>query len=149
MVAILDSIYIEDQKYRQQIDEIEKKFGRQSNEMREHWKVINEKDSINLIKVKSILDKYGWLGTDIIGGQGNNTLFLVIQHADIETQVQYLPMMREAVKNGKAKGSSLALHYDRANDRYMAVKLHVIKIHQFIMFLHWKIPTMWTSEELK
>ncbi|MBK7465379.1 MAG: hypothetical protein IPJ43_00435 [Saprospiraceae bacterium] len=113
LVAILDSIYIEDQKYRQQIDEIEKKFGRQSNEMREHWKVINEKDSINLIKVKSILDKYGWLGTDIIGGQGNNTLFLVIQHADIETQVQYLPMMREAVKNGKAKGSSLALLVDR------------------------------------
>lgn len=103
LVAILDSIYIEDQKYRQQIDEIEKKFGRQSNEMREHWKVINEKDSINLIKVKSILDKYGWLGTDIIGGQGNNTLFLVIQHADIETQVQYLPMMREAVKMGKQK----------------------------------------------
>jgi hypothetical protein len=113
LVAILDSIYIEDQKYRQQIDVIEKKYGWESKEMKEHWKIIQEKDSINLIKVKSILDKYGWLGADVVGGQGNSTLFLVIQHSDQATQEKYLPMMREAVKNGKAQGSSLALLEDR------------------------------------
>jgi hypothetical protein len=113
LVAILDSIYVEDQTYRQQIDGIEKKYGWESNEMKDHWKIINEKDSINLIKVKSILDKYGWLGADVVGGQGNSTLFLVIQHSDQATQEKYLPMMREAVKNGKAQGSSLALLEDR------------------------------------
>lgn len=113
LVAILDSIYIEDQKYRQQIDGIEEKYGWESKEMKAHWKIINEKDSINLIKVKSILDKYGWLGSDVVGGQGNSTLFLVIQHSDIATQEKYLPMMREAVKNGKAQGNSLALLEDR------------------------------------
>jgi hypothetical protein len=81
--------------------------------MKAHWKNINEKDSINLIKVKSILDKYGWVGPDVVGGQGNLTLFLVIQHSDQATQEKYLPMMREAVKNGKAQGSSLALLEDR------------------------------------
>jgi hypothetical protein len=40
-------------------------------------------------------------------------LFLVIQHADQKTQEKYLPMMRAAVKNGKAQGSSLALLEDR------------------------------------
>ena len=114
LVAILDSIYVEDQTYRQQIDGIEKKYGWESKEMKAHWKIINEKDSINLIKVKSILDKYGWLGADVVGGQGNSTLFLVIQHSDQATQEKYLPMMREAVKNGKAQGSSLALLEDRA-----------------------------------
>lgn len=113
LVAILDSIYIEDQKYRQQIDGIEKKYGWESKEMKAHWKIINEKDSINLIKVKSILDKYGWLGADVVGEQGNSTLFLVIQHSDQATQEKYLPMMREAVKNGKAQSSSLALLEDR------------------------------------
>jgi len=53
------------------------------------------------------------LGADVVGGQGNSTLFLVIQHADQATQEKYLPMMREAVKNGKAQGSSLALLEDR------------------------------------
>lgn len=113
LVAILDSIYVEDQKYRQQIDGIEKKYGWDSKEMKNHWKIINKKDSINLIKVKFILDKHGWLGADVVGGQGNSTLFLVIQHSDQTTQEKYLPMMREAVKNGKAQGSSLALLEDR------------------------------------
>jgi hypothetical protein len=113
LVAQLDSIYTEDQKYRLQIDEIEKKYGWASNEMKAHWKIIKEKDSINLIKVKSLLDKYGWLGADVVGGQGNSTLFLVIQHSDQGTQEKYLPMMREAVKKGKATGSSLALLEDR------------------------------------
>jgi len=113
LVAILDTIYIEDQKYRKQIDEIEEKYGWESKEMKAHWKIINEKDSINLIKVKAILDQYGWLGSDVVGGQGNSTLFLVIQHSDLATQEKYLPMMREAVKKGKAQGSSLALLEDR------------------------------------
>ena len=113
LVAELDSIYTEDQKYRLQIDEIEKKYGWESNQMKAHWKIINEKDSVNLIKIKSLLDKYGWLGTDVIGEQGNSTMFLVIQHSDVATQDKYLPIMREAVKNGKAKGSSLALLEDR------------------------------------
>jgi hypothetical protein len=113
LIAALDSIYTEDQKYRLQIDEIQKKYGWESNEMIAHWKIINEKDSINLIKIKLILDKYGWLGIDVIGEQGNSTLFLVIQHADLATQEKYLPMMREAVKNGNAAGSSLALLEDR------------------------------------
>jgi len=113
LVATLDSIFIEDQTYRKQIDGIEKKYGFESKEMKAHWKTINEKDSINLIKVKSILDNYGWLGADVVGGQGNSALFLVIQHSDQLTQEKYLPMMRAAVKNGKAKGSSLALLEDR------------------------------------
>jgi len=113
LVATLDSIFIEDQKYRQQIDGIEKKYGWVSKEMKDHWKIIKEKDSINLIKVKSILDKYGWLGADVVGEQGNITLFLVLQHSDQATQEKYLPMLRNAVKNGKAQGSSLALLEDR------------------------------------
>ncbi|MDP1816189.1 MAG: hypothetical protein Q8K92_17190 [Leadbetterella sp.] len=113
IVAILDSIFIEDQKYRQQINAIEKKYGWDSKEMQELWKTIDTKDSANLIKVKSILDKNGWLGPDSVGKQGNTTLFLVIQHADQATQEKYLPMMREAVKNGKAQSSNLALLEDR------------------------------------
>jgi hypothetical protein len=113
LAAELDSIYGEDQKYRLQIDSIDKKFGWDSKEMKDHWRMIHHKDSLNLIRVKTILDKYGWLGADVVGWQGNSTLFLVIQHADISTQEKYLPMMRAAVKNKKAQASSLALLEDR------------------------------------
>lgn len=113
LVAILDTVYQDDQKYRHQIDSIEKKFGWKSPEMTAHWKIINEKDSINLLKVTKILDERGWLGSDIIGNNGNSTLFLVIQHSDIKVQEKYLPMMREAVAQKRANASSLALLEDR------------------------------------
>lgn len=113
LVSILDTVYIEDQKYRKQLGEIEDKYGRDSDEMTAHVQIIREKDSINLIKVTTILDERGWLGADEIGDQGNSALFLVIQHADLETQEKYLPMMREAVQDGRASSRSLALLEDR------------------------------------
>lgn len=113
LVAILDTIYQEDQTYRRQIGEIEEKYGNESEEMKKHWELINQKDSINLIKIRKILDEKGWLGSNVIGNQGNSTLFLVIQHSPLEVQEKYLPMMRDAVKNGNANSSSLALLEDR------------------------------------
>ncbi len=113
IVAQLDSIYLDDQKYRLQIKEIEEKFGWESKEMKDLWTIIDMKDSINLITIKAILDKEGWLGADVVGEQGNSTLFLVIQHSNQNTQEKYLPMMRNAVKNGKARASDLALLEDR------------------------------------
>jgi hypothetical protein len=113
LVKILDSIYVEDQKYRMQLDSISKQFGWKSEEVQSLRKIIHEKDSLNQIVVKKIINEHGWLGADIIGEQGNLTLFLVIQHSDLATQLEYLPLMREAVKRGNASASSLALLEDR------------------------------------
>jgi hypothetical protein len=113
LVKELEIIFEKDQKPRNDIKTIQTQFGAQSDEMKAHLKMIAKNDSINLKSIINILDKQGWLGPDIIGEQGNSTLFLVIQHADIATQQKYLPMMREAVKKGNARPSSLALLEDR------------------------------------
>ena len=113
LVAILDAIYDDDQGLRVQVNEVENKFGRESIEMKAHWKKMAEKDSINLIKVQKILDERGWLGPDVVGGRGNTTLFLVIQHSDLAVQEKYLPMMREAVAKENARAGNLALLEDR------------------------------------
>jgi len=113
LMSVLDTIYQEDQGYRLRAHEIENKFGRESEEMKAHVKILLEKDSMHLIIVENILEERGWLGADIIGNQGTITLFLVIQHSNFETQERYLPMMREAVKNGNAHASHLALLEDR------------------------------------
>lgn len=113
LVKELEIIFERDQQPRKDLKSIEAKYGAGSNEMKAHWEMIEQYDSTNLIRVISILDTYGWLGPDVISEQGNSTLFLVIQHADIITQEKYLPMMREAVKKGNARASSLALLEDR------------------------------------
>jgi len=117
LVQQLDSILNDDQNYRQMSDTLEQRYGYESKIVQELWQKIHDKDSINLIKVSAIIDKYGWLGADEIGDNGNTTLFLVIQHADLKTQEKYLPIMKEAVKNGKASGSALALLVDRVEMR--------------------------------
>jgi hypothetical protein len=113
LVTILDTVFQEDQLSRQQHIVIENKYGRQSQEIKSFNKLLRAKDSLNLIRVKKILDERGWLGEDIIGHYGNLALFLVIQHSNLKTQEKYLPMMREAVKKGNASPGNLALLEDR------------------------------------
>lgn len=113
LVALLDTVFDRDQTPRHAIKAIEDEFGRDSKEMQAHWQHIHEGDSINVLIVTKILDDRGWLGADVIGGKGNQTLLLVIQHADPAIRLKYLPMMREAVARGDARASSLALLEDR------------------------------------
>ena len=110
---LLDSIHVEDQKYRREIESIKNEYGWESKEMKDHWKKIRKADEGNLVVVEQILDQYGWLSSKEIGVTANSTLFLVIQHSDQKTQEEYLPMMREAVKAGKASSRSMALLEDR------------------------------------
>lgn len=111
--AFLDTVFNDDQQYRQQLDPVEKKYGQGSDEMKNLINKMIMYDSINTIKVTEFLDRNGWQGADVVGEQGNSALFLVIQHADTAIQLKYLPMMRTAVKNGKAQPSQLALLEDR------------------------------------
>jgi len=113
LVTILDSVFQDDQKYRVQINLIEKKYGRDSEEMSSVWKKQLELDSINLIKVRRILDDHRWPEPRIIGSQGNATLWMVIQHSDIKTQTGYLPLIREATKKGYLSPGKLVLLEDR------------------------------------
>ena len=106
-------IFDEDQAIRHEYIDAEKQYGFKHPILDSLGRVMLLQDSINLIKIIKILDTRGWVGPDKVGGKANQTLFLVIQHADIKTQEKYLPMMREAVTKGNAPGNSLALLEDR------------------------------------
>lgn len=110
---ILDSVYTEDQKYRNMTDSVNKNFGQGSAEHLLLWRNIKKTDSLNLLLVNEIINEYGWLGKDVVGENSNLALFLVIQHSDLNTQESYLPLMKIAVKENKIEGSKLALLIDR------------------------------------
>ena len=110
---VLDSIHVEDQKYRNALDSIGNKYGWDSEEIRNHWQVISKIDSSNLVVVEEILNSHGWLSAEQVGRTANSTLFLVIQHSNQVVQEKYLPIMRKAVEEGKANSRSLALLEDR------------------------------------
>lgn len=111
--AKLIAIFDEDQTIRREYIAAQTQYGRESKQVDSLGDIMMFKDSINLILITQILDTHGWVSPDKVGGQANQTLFLVIQHADLATQQKYLPMMREAVKNKNAGSNSLALLEDR------------------------------------
>ncbi|MDR1553354.1 MAG: hypothetical protein LBS69_07830 [Prevotellaceae bacterium] len=106
------SIYHENRQAKFEIGETEQKYGRNSNEMKQLLKSINEKNAANVVEVTKILDEKGWLGADVIGDKGNNALFSVIQYADINTQEKYLPMLKDAVVKENTDPAYLALLED-------------------------------------
>jgi hypothetical protein len=91
-----------------QILELDQKYRNTSD-----WRMMHIQDSLNLIEVVKILDTHGWLGPEEVGKDGSSSIFLVIQHAELPTQEKYFPMMKEAVKNKKARPQDLALLEDR------------------------------------
>jgi uncharacterized protein (UPF0335 family) len=115
---VLDIVYVDDQHLRQQYQEIKNEFGYESKEVKAFWVEQNNLDSINLKKVTSIIDQYGWLGIDEVGTEANSALFLVIQHSELDTQIRYLPILKEAVDNGKAS----KIDYAMLNDRILVRK---------------------------
>ncbi len=109
----LITIWNEDQDIRNEVAEAWKITGNANPTVDSLNKLMHYIDSINLVKVTKILDEKGWVGKDKIGKLASNTLWMVIQHSDLKTQQKYLPMMRDAVKEGKTEASWLALLEDR------------------------------------
>ena len=65
-------------------------------------------DSINLIRVREILDNY-----ELEFGEENEVLWVVIQHSSLELQQKYLPKFIKAAEGGKIKGELIAMMQDR------------------------------------
>lgn len=109
----LERTRVKDQTLRQVMKCVEEKFGRESEEYSYYWSLIQEQDSLNEKFVIRILDKYGWLSQKQVGYLANQSLWLVIQHAPIETQEKYLDLLKESVDNGGSEGWYLAFLEDR------------------------------------
>ena len=109
----LERIYLEDQVIRQLWEEAEKRFGKGSDELKYFWEVVGQQDSINELAVIDIIEKRGWPATSLVGDKANRTVWLVIQHAEVEVQEKYLPLLKASVAEGESSGSNLALLEDR------------------------------------
>lgn len=81
------------------------------------WELKRKINEQNLERLEEIIEEYGWPKQSEVGGMAAGTVFLIIQHADLETQKKYLPIMTEAANNNEAQWSSLAMLIDRINMR--------------------------------
>jgi hypothetical protein len=70
-------------------------------------------DAENTARMKAIIKQHGWPGPELVGEDGTEAAFLLVQHADHEFQKQALPLVRKAYRAHKLQGQDYALLLDR------------------------------------
>ena len=72
-------------------------------------------DSVNRTWLAGVIARRGWPGRSMVGADGAEAAFLLVQHADADTalQVRALPLLERAYKAGEASGQDVALLTDR------------------------------------
>jgi hypothetical protein len=82
------------------------------NEDRALWKKV---DAEHIVRIKEIVHEYGWPGYRLVGKDGSDAAWLLIQHADrdVDFQQKALGLLGQAVKSGDAGPEGLAYLTDR------------------------------------
>jgi len=99
LIYKLNDLITEDQKWRNGSDEDLKKQ--------------NKVDSVNILKAEEIIKKYGYPGEKMVGRKFSSVIFIVIQHADLNYQEKYLPLLAKAVDENELGKSALRMLLDR------------------------------------
>ena len=110
----LDSIFVEDQKYRAEMHDVMEKFGWSSAQMRELFEKQERIDSTNLVRIEEIIDLIGgYPGRSLVGTQASATTFYVLQHSPDSVQEKYYALIIGAAEDGELDRSLCAMYRDR------------------------------------
>ena len=106
--------FITDQTPKDSLDLIAKRIKVDPTYFKNNYKsVAVTLDGENIKRVEEIIAKYGYPGKALVGTPENRAAWIVIQHSSPQVIQKYLPMLREAVKNGDLDRQSLAITEDR------------------------------------
>ena len=117
----LDSILVVDQRLRQMLFDKGNVQQRDSviqahqlTKSNTDWglnKLLNQTDSVNLVRVEAIISQYGYPGKSLVGTPTNESAFYVIQHSS--RIPQYLPLIEQAARQGELPFVRYAMMLDR------------------------------------
>jgi hypothetical protein len=65
-------------------------------------------DRRNQLRLDEIASQRGWPGASLVGNEAESAVLLMLAHARIDQQERYVPMLRQAVEDGRARAASLA-----------------------------------------
>jgi hypothetical protein len=70
-------------------------------------------DRKNEVKLRDILESYGWPSVELVGYEGAHDCWLLIQHGPFDLMEKYLPAMEAAAARGDLMAANVALTIDR------------------------------------
>lgn len=83
-----------------------------AHDWKSHFEVVRKR---NTERLKEIINEYGWPGISLVGEDGSNAAWLLVQHSDhdLEFQKQALELLKQAVEKEDASKRNLAYLIDR------------------------------------
>ena len=111
---LIDSLKIEDQKWRNLSSKVYKKEIDTVN-IEVIMSQVRVTDSLNFLVIKPLFDKYGYLGYDKVGDQSSHNFWLLVQHTDKHPDFQdsVLIKMKIEVDKGNSSIKDYSYLYDR------------------------------------
>ena len=103
----LEAMFDQDQGLRRSLGQLSRE------ERLKKFKEIDYYDSLHQIRAIAIIREHGWLGRSQVGQKANTALFLIIQHADMEAQKTYWPLLYTSAEKGESQWYHSALMEDR------------------------------------
>ena len=70
-------------------------------------------DGEHLGRLKEIVSQYGWPGRSLVGADGAEAAWLLVQHAPSPFMKHCLPLLEDAVEAGESEARHYAYLYDR------------------------------------
>ena len=93
-------------------------------------------DAAGTVRMKEIVKRYGWPGPDLVGQDGADAAFMLVQHSpDYSFEQAMLPLVRQSYKSGKLSAWNYALLVDR------------VRVHQGKPQLYGMSVNHWAGKE--
>ena len=109
----LAAIHESDQGPRRVMGPMQQRYQNGGPQLDSLYQQMKLHDAQNEARVKAIIAQYGWPGPSLVGRAGSSTAFLVLQHSNLATIQEYLPLIRQAAAKGELSQGELALMEDR------------------------------------
>ena len=115
LVQYIDSLATEDQRWRHLNRELGNSPKADPARQAQAIEMMRQTDSLNYGALTRIVDRYGFPGYDLLGNDGSNHFWLLVQHQDRhpDFQERVLKLMEVAVKQDKASAKDYAYLVDR------------------------------------
>jgi hypothetical protein len=74
---------------------------------------MDDVDSANLPQLIAMVPRGGWFGEHRYGREASEAAFTIVQHADLQTQLRFLPAIEAFARRGDANPGDFARMFDR------------------------------------
>lgn len=139
LAAELAEMRADDQRYRLEGMRLWNEKGTAAPEAKAVWEKQSALDVRIQARLETIIATHGWPGARLVGLNGADAAFLIVDHAPHAYQKKYLPMLQKAVDAGDAMPMWSAMLEDRVRMGDKLPQRYGTQVHREAGWTEWRL----------